>query len=132
MSEKGKSTFNMPMAELVIIVGIFAVISVFLMRLYMSADSLQSSAVDISRATIIAQTAAEELKNGTREGMIGDAAEMLGYTQEGDVFVTEMNGYKITLKFEEQIFDAGILCKGELSVYSGDEELISIPVYTYN
>jgi hypothetical protein len=53
---------EMPMLELVISIGIFSVISVFLLQLFLSADTLEKKAVDLSKATIQAETIAEGIK----------------------------------------------------------------------
>ncbi len=48
--------------ELVLVTGIFAVVSVFLLRIYLTADHLRGEAVAISTATVRAQGVAEAVK----------------------------------------------------------------------
>ncbi len=64
MSEKVKSRkLNMPMLEMIITLGILIVISVFIMRLFLGANSLETKARDISKACILAQSVGETIKS---------------------------------------------------------------------
>ncbi|MBQ9120146.1 MAG: hypothetical protein IJY09_08875 [Lachnospiraceae bacterium] len=58
----GKGSYRKVILELVLVSGIFAIVSVFLVRLYMSANRLQEKAVAVSSATVCCQTLAEKLK----------------------------------------------------------------------
>ncbi|MBP5331548.1 MAG: hypothetical protein J6Y89_06820 [Lachnospiraceae bacterium] len=60
-----QSTARLPLVESVIIIAIFAVVSVVIMQMYLSANRIQKKAVNISKATILAENKAEELKNGS-------------------------------------------------------------------
>lgn len=60
-----QSTARLPLVESVIIIAIFAVVSVVIMQMYLSADRIQKKAVNISKATILAENMAEELKAGS-------------------------------------------------------------------
>lgn len=60
--EVRKSEFRLPMIEIVIVVGIFAVLSVFLLRMFVTADRLSSDAENIGKAVVRAQAAAETVK----------------------------------------------------------------------
>ncbi|MCR5325030.1 MAG: hypothetical protein K6E85_17370 [Lachnospiraceae bacterium] len=62
-----QSTARLPLVESVIIIAIFAVVSVVIMQMYLSADRIQKKAVNISKATILAENKAEELKNGSKD-----------------------------------------------------------------
>lgn len=55
---------KLPLVESVIIIAIFALISVAIMRLYVAADKLQGRSVNISKATILAENKAEALFAG--------------------------------------------------------------------
>ncbi len=68
------NSIRMPMIELVIVIGIFVVISVFLVRMFMGTYRLQNNATDLSRAVIKAETIAEHIKN---TASIGEAATQL-------------------------------------------------------
>lgn len=56
------NTSHLPLIESVIIIAIFAVVSVFIMQLYVAADRLQDKSVNISKAMILAENAVEEYK----------------------------------------------------------------------
>ena len=55
---------KLPLVESVIIIAIFALISVAIMRLYVAADKLQGRSVNISKATIMAENKVERLAAG--------------------------------------------------------------------
>ena len=55
---------KLPLVESVIIIAIFALISVAIMRLYVAADKLQGRSVNISKATIMAENKIEKLTAG--------------------------------------------------------------------
>ncbi len=67
-------SIRMPMIELIIVIGIFVVISVFLVRMFMGTYRLQNNATDLSSAVIKAETVAEYIKN---TASIGEAAIQL-------------------------------------------------------
>ncbi|MCR5331871.1 MAG: hypothetical protein K6E62_11910 [Lachnospiraceae bacterium] len=60
-----QSTARLPLVESVIIIAIFAVVSVVIMQMYLSANRIQKKAVNISKATILAENRAEGIRNGS-------------------------------------------------------------------
>ena len=62
-----QSTSRLPLVESVITIAIFAVVSVVIMQMYLSADRIQKKAVNISKATILAENRVEELKTGSKD-----------------------------------------------------------------
>lgn len=58
------NTSHLPLIESVIIIAIFAVVSVFIMQLYVAADRLQGKSVNVSKATILAENTVEQIKAG--------------------------------------------------------------------
>ena len=58
---------RLPLVESVIIIAIFALVSVAIMKLYVSADKLQGRSVNISKATILAENRIEALKSGAEK-----------------------------------------------------------------
>ncbi len=92
MTEKVKSRkLNMPMLEIIITLGILTIVSVFLMRLFLGANSLETKAKDISKACILAQSAGETIKI---EASIEDAIKELGL-----VLVKEDGNSKVYEKY---------------------------------
>ena len=64
MKERNNSTSSrLPMIEIVIIISILAIISVYIMRLFLFANSLQTDAVNTSKAVILSESIAEVLKS---------------------------------------------------------------------
>ncbi len=62
-----QNTARLPLIESVIIIAIFAVVSVVIMQMYLSADRIQKKAVNISKATILAENLVEEIKAGSAD-----------------------------------------------------------------
>ena len=60
-----QKTARLPLIESVIIIAIFAVVSVIIMQMYLSADRIQKKAVNISKATIMAENRAEKFRPRT-------------------------------------------------------------------
>lgn len=52
----------MPMLELILTIGIFAIISVFLLELFLSANALQLKGKEMGKATVMAESIAEDIK----------------------------------------------------------------------
>ena len=64
MKERNNSTSSrLPMIEIVIIISVLAMISVYIMRLFLFANSLQTDAVNTSKAVILSESIAEVLKS---------------------------------------------------------------------
>ena len=65
MERKIKQSENarLPMLELVVSIGVFAVISVFLLEMFLAANSLQQKAKDEGKAITKTETIAEMLKS---------------------------------------------------------------------
>ena len=61
-ADKKQITFRMPMIELLIIVGVFAIVSVLIVRMFISTDRLQAKAVNISSSVMEVESIAELLK----------------------------------------------------------------------
>lgn len=55
----GKGNYRRTILELVLVTAIFSLVSVFILKIYMTADRLQGQAVAISAATIRAESIAE-------------------------------------------------------------------------
>lgn len=62
INEEKTKSFRMPLIEIIIVVAVFAIVSVFIMRMYVSADKLQHESELMSRAVIELQNEAEIFK----------------------------------------------------------------------
>lgn len=58
---------RLPMVELIVSIGIFAVLSVFLMEMFLAANSLSQKARDEGKAITLAETIAETIKTADCE-----------------------------------------------------------------
>lgn len=74
--EKGTS-LRIVLTETLIVIGIFAVISVFLVQMFTQTSRIRQKAVDTSKAMIAAQNVAEQLKNSVS---VAEAANRLSMT----------------------------------------------------
>ncbi len=107
--EKTSRTFRIVMIEFVLMLGVFAAMSVIIVRIFLSADHMSRRALDYSKAVIEAENIAERLKGSTSfEAALADMG-MEKTTDEGTGFY---RGY-----YEqdwEQSDDTGIY---EITVY---------------
>lgn len=94
--EKRKQSQNakLPMLELIISIGVFAVISVFLLEMFLVANSLQQKAKDQGIAITKAETIAETIKSA--DGF-SEVETELGFTKMWGTMVEQEDGsYQIT------------------------------------
>lgn len=63
---KGRS-FRMSMLEIILVIGIFAIISLILTQLFMGTQKIQAKALDISKSYILTESIAEQVKTGALE-----------------------------------------------------------------
>lgn len=80
---RGNGSYRRTILELVLVTGIFAIVSVFLIQFYMKADRLQSKAVAVSSATIRAESLAENVK---AKG-IAETAKEFGMTEKDGYYI---------------------------------------------
>lgn len=91
--------------ELVLVTAIFAVVSVFILKIYLTADRLRGEAVALSTAAIQAENIAEAVKLGgvslaaEQFGMeMGEGYYILRYDRHWEV-VSEKEKYQLVLVF---------------------------------
>lgn len=70
---------GMPLLEIMIVIGMFSVISVFILQLFLSADTMKEKARDTSKAVILAENAAEAVKGSAS---FEEAAVRIGIKKE--------------------------------------------------
>lgn len=89
MKKKNRShASGMPMLEMVITIGIFTIISAFVLKLFVSADSLKTRAAETGKAVMCAENAAEAIK-GSKS--IDEAALLLGLREKDGGYVGYYN-----------------------------------------
>ena len=137
-SQKSNS-FRAPLLELVIIIGIFAIVSVYLLRMFMVSDKLQGKAVATTTAVVKTTSVAEFIKgiDGSAMGLSGTGAaaycltrvqQEFGGTISGNTLKIDLNksfentsntgDYTIVVNLEE---DASFLF-GKVGMYSSDRK----------
>lgn len=104
---KDRGNYRRTMLELVLVTAIFAVVSVFILRIYITADRLKADAVAISTATVESESLAETVKllgaqeAAARFGMeAGEGYYILRYDKLWKS-VSEKERYQIVLVLEE-------------------------------
>ena len=81
--ETGHGNYRRWILEMVLVTGLFAVISVFILRIYVTADRLQGEAVAVSTATVRTQSILEyAAANG-----VSAAAEYFGMQKKDEAYV---------------------------------------------
>ena len=121
MAKGSNGNYRRSMLELVFITGIFAIVSVFLVRFYLTADRLQGKAVAVNSATIKAESVAETIK---AEGL-QKAAQQFQMAQEDGLYIMRFDKswnavstgekYQIILRLEgtqDRLFTAEVYAGG--------------------
>ena len=122
-----QSTARLPLVESVIIIAIFAVVSVVIMQMYLSANRIQKKAVNISKATILAENKAEEIKNGSK-----DFSDRYYDSDWKELGSSPESAKKAGFKMECRVIENGDGPGGALDIYritvsdKNGEELISL------
>lgn len=77
MKVKERTHSEVPLLEIIFTIGIFAIISIVILQMFLGADTLRRKAEDISRGTIAAETVIESIK-----GMdsIEEAMKSMGFS----------------------------------------------------
>lgn len=109
--EKQYNSLRLPFIEIILILGIFTVLSVLIARIFVATDQIRVKAEEISRSVIEAQNIAEQIKGHKtdddfykRLGAYKEEGEGLSYTiyYDKDWNVTAVKGdYSIFISLEE-------------------------------
>lgn len=116
MAETGtKSPARLPLIEAVIVVAVFAFISVALMRMYVAADRIERLAVNTSRATICAERLAEDVRSGAIEAVNGST--MIYYDSEWNEKQSgQEHGFTAEIKCETEQGAAAVLLQLDIEI----------------
>lgn len=96
-------TSGMPMLEIVITIGIFAIISIFLLQMFLSSHALQEKSEDVGKSILKAENIAETIKSTSS---IEQAVEQLNL-QEAFISIEEKeNTYILNGIYREQMSGA--------------------------
>ena len=87
-------TSSMPMLELIIIIGIFAISSIFILQMFLTANTVEQKAKDKSKGILVAENIAETIKAGNH---FQETMESLGFSNAAGMVEENADGsYKIT------------------------------------
>lgn len=75
---------KMPMLELILVIGYFSVISVFILQLFLSANMLQNKAKDEGKAIILTEKIAETIKSADRFEDAKKECNLLKYSKKDE------------------------------------------------
>lgn len=124
-----QSSARLPLMESVIIVSIFAIVSVTIMQMYVSADRIQGRAVAVSKAMILAENVAEGMHSEGKIPELGisleDAAELAGttvsvlYDKSWNVTGDDPD-YVLSFTPTVQQGDTGVLVEADIRVAEAD------------
>ncbi len=127
MDRKFTSHHGAVMAELVIAISFFAIISVFLLRMFASTEKIRSSADEMSKAVIRAESVMEFAlasadadgwaeEQGFRTLSAGGRDYMVKYYDKDWRETDSVGKYMLTIFSEEEKTGKGILLKYEIRV----------------
>ena len=128
-SNKKQNSFRAPLLELVIIIGIFAIVSVYLLKMFMASDKLRGNAVTTTKSVLLAQSVADYMKGCDSDQI----AEILQKT--GAEFDCKASGSMLTCGFSKgfektdnepayilkaELNDGDGMITGYVGIYSAD------------
>lgn len=134
-TEKKQNSFRLPMIEMVIILGVFAVISVLIVRMFVSTDRMSTKALNISRAVIETESIAETLKGrevsealfrdiGAVEAKNTDDTYFIYYDKYWNVLKEEVKSEAknvIVIHFTESISEYGDMNTYQITAYESED-----------
>ena len=92
--KKQAGSAKMSMLELIINIGLFGIISVFLLELFLAANTMQCKAEDKGKAIILSETIAETIKSSAQ---FEEAAKELGLMEiTAHISMQEDGTYQVT------------------------------------
>ncbi len=126
------NSFRAPLLELVIVIGIFAVISVYLLQMFMMADRLRGKAVATSKGLVRAESVAEFIR-GSKAASVSElkskVSSEFGAVEEGDLLIIRYTkGWEKAEKNGEYLLKVEItegtdkMFTGSVSVVSGKND----------
>ncbi|MBO7401860.1 MAG: hypothetical protein J6U10_02595 [Lachnospiraceae bacterium] len=130
-NSKKPNSFRAPLLELVIIIGIFAIVSVYLLRMFMASDKLRGNAVATTESVLLTQSVAEYIKGldkNTPADIYAELAKRFGGNSDqsglkikyGKSFEKVESNEKYTLIVT--LNDSDRLITGQVGFYSADLE----------
>ncbi len=128
------NSFKAPLLELVIIIGIFAIVSIYLLRMFMVADRLQGKAGAITKSLVRAESVAESIRGGSFDSLeslkksiadkynmeeLVDGSLVIGYSKSWKQIKNDET-YIMVVKLNEE----NGLATGDVSVLTADRSIV--------
>lgn len=82
-------TSSMPMLEVIIIIGIFAISSIFILQMFLTANTVELKAKDKSKSVIVAENITETIKGSSS---FQEAMKTLGFTSASGLVKEKADG----------------------------------------
>lgn len=125
--EKKFNAFRIPMIELMTIIGIFSVVSVLIVQMFLSTDKMQARAINISRGVLEAESLAESIKGSDDSNILQilgakvwegkENSYTLFYDKEWNPVDVE-NSNLIIIEYESVLDDIGTLDTYRIIAYA--------------
>lgn len=136
--EKQHNSLRLPFIEIILILGIFTVLSVLIARIFVATDQIRIKAEEISRGVIEAENIAEQIKGhkvddelykrlGAYKEEEGNASEdekssyIIHYDKDWNV-ISAKGDYSIIISLEEKPTSYGGMDTYKVIAYKGVEE----------
>lgn len=122
------NSFRAPLLELVIVIGIFAVISVYLLQMFMTADKLRGKAVATSKGLVRAESVTEYIR-GSKAVSLSElktkvCSEFGAVEENGELIIRYTKGWEKAEKGGEYLLKVKISENGG-STYTGTVSVVS-------
>lgn len=121
---------KMPMLEIVISVGIFTIISVFLLKMFISANTLEENAKILTKAVLSSETIAETIKG---EKNLEKAMNELAFNKEKDGTYKGIYNEIFTVVISTAFTDnnVGTLMDGVIDMYYDGKKIYTLNMAAY-
>lgn len=121
---------KMPMLEIVISVGIFTIISVFLLKMFISANTLEENAKILTKAVLSSETIAETIKG---EKNLEKAMNELAFNKEEDGTYKGTYNELFTVVISAGFTDnnVGTLMNGVIDMYYDGKKIYTLNMAAY-
>lgn len=124
MKQKVKAHSSAMLLELIIVIGFFAVISVFLLKMFVSADSTRKEALRLSKATVLVESAFEVV---SRYDNVEEAFNVLGYS------TVDEDGAKVRVAYYDESWkQTNIVSRYTIKIYETKETHASGVLSTFD
>lgn len=130
--EKQYHSQRLPFIEIVLILGIFTVISVLIARIFVATDQIRMKAEEISRGVIEAENIAEQIKGykvdddlytklGAYKEDGKEASYIIYYDKDWNI-TSSQGAYGVVISWEDELTSYGGMDTYKVTAYKGEEK----------